>query len=163
MKQEAGKFPAFFITKKERFDIFMKSSIYTANTSANTITLTAQQPVATIPIGATVRRFGCNLRLSGNGILADGDGYYDINTSVTATAAAAGNYTIKALADGVEIPGASQTVTAAAGSVIAFNIPAIFRLACCKSAATITLQISTDATLPADVTVNNVGVVIEKI
>lgn len=141
----------------------MKSAIYTANTSANNITLTAQQPTATIPVGTTVRRFGCNLRLSGTGILADGEGYYDIDASVTATAAAAGNYTIKALADGVEIPGATQTVTAAAGSVISFNIPAIVRLACCKSAATITLQVSTDATLSADVTVNNVGVVVEKI
>lgn len=141
----------------------MKSAIYTANTSATAITLTAQQPTATIPLGTTVRRFGCNLRLSGVGILADGEGYYDIDASVTATATAAGNYTVKALVYGVEIPGANQTVTAAAGSVISFNIPAIFRLACCKSAATITLQISTDATLPADVTVNNVGVVIEKI
>ena len=141
----------------------MKSAIYTANTSANVITLTAQQPTATIPTGTTVRRFGCNLRLSGTGILASGEGYYDINTSVTATATAAGNYTVKVLSDGVEIPGAMQTVTAAAGSVIAFNVPAIFRLACCKSAATITLQISTDATLPADVTVNNAAVVVEKI
>lgn len=141
----------------------MKSAIYTANTSAIAITLTAQQPAATIPLGTTVRRFGCNLRLSGTGILASGEGYYDINTNVTATATAAGNYTVKALADGVEIPGASQTVTAAAGSVIAFNTPSIFRLACCKSAATLTLQISTDATLPADITVNNVGMVVEKI
>lgn len=132
-------------------------------TSATAITLTAQQPAATIQIGTTVRRFGCNLKLSGVGILADGEGYYDINASVTATATAAGNYTIKVLADGVEIPGALQTVTAAAGSVIAFNIPTIFRLACCKSAATITLQISTDATLPTNITVNNVGVVVEKI
>ena len=141
----------------------MKSAIYTANTSANTITLTPQQPTATIPMGTTVRRFGCNLKLSGTGILADGEGYYDIDASVTATAAAEGNYTVKVLSDGVEIPGAAQTVTAAAASVISFNMPAILRIACCKSAATITLQISTDATLPADVTVNNVGVVVEKI
>lgn len=46
---------------------------------------------------------------------------------------------------------------------IAFNIPALLRLSCCKSASTITLQISTTATLPVTVTVNNVGVVIEKI
>lgn len=141
----------------------MKSAIYTANTSANVITLTAQQPATAIPLGTTVRRFGCNLRLSGTGVLAEGEGYYDINTSVTATATTAGNYTVKVLADGVEIPGANQTVTAAAGSVIAFNIPALIRIACCKSAATITLQISTTATLPVTVTINNVGVVVEKI
>ena len=141
----------------------MKSAIYTANTSANAITLTTQQPSATIPLGTTVRRFGCTLKLSGTGILASGEGYYDIDSSVTATATIAGNYTVKVLADGVEIPGATQTVTSAAGSVISFNIPAIFRLACCKSTTTITLQISTDAVLPAALTVNNIGVVIEKI
>lgn len=141
----------------------MKSAIYVANTSANSITLTAQQPTATTPMGTTIRRFGCNLRLSGNGILVEGEGYYSINTSVTATAATAGDYTVKVFSDGVEIPGALQTVTAAAGSVIAFNIPAILRIACCKSASTITLQISTTAALPVTLTVNNVGVVVEKI
>ena len=141
----------------------MKSAIYTANTSANTITLTPQQPTATIPIGTTVRRFGCNLKLSGTGILAEGEGYYDIDASVTATAVTAGDYTVKLIADGVEIPGANQTVTAAADFVISFNIPAILRIACCKSASNITLQISTTATLPVTVTVNNVGVVVEKI
>lgn len=141
----------------------MKSAIYVANTSAESITLTTQQPTATIPLGTTVRRFGCNLKLSGNGILADGEGYYSINSSVTATAATAGDYTVRVFADGVEIPGANQTVTATAASVISFNIPAILRLACCKSSSTVTLQISTTATLPVDVTVNNVAVVVEKI
>lgn len=141
----------------------MKSAIYTSNTSATSITLTTQQPTATIPAGTTIRRFGCNLKLSGSGILAQGEGYYDIDSSVTVTAESAGNYTIKLIADGVEIPGASQTITAAAGSVISFNIPAILRIACCKSAYTVTLQISTTAALPVTVTVNNVGVVVEKI
>ena len=141
----------------------MKSAIYTANTSANTITLTPQQPTATISMDTTVRRFGCNLKLSGTGILAEGEGYYATDASVTATAATAGDYTVKLIADGVEIPGANQTVTAVADSVISFNISAILRIACCKSASTITLQIFTTATLPVTITVNNVGVVVEKI
>ena len=141
----------------------MKSAIYTANTSASTITLTPQQPTASIPIGTTIRRFGCNIRQNGSGISLQGEGYYDINSSVTVTAATAGNYTIKLTADGVEIPGALQTVTSASGSVIAFNVPALLRVSCCKAASTITLQISTSATLPVTVTVNNVGVVVEKI
>lgn len=85
------------------------------------------------------------------------------DASVTATAVTAGNYTVKLIADGVEIPGANQTVTAAADSVISFNIPAILRIACCKSSSNITLQISTTATLPVTITVNNGGVVVEKI
>lgn len=141
----------------------MKSAIYTANTSASTITLTTQQPAATIHIGTTIRRFGCNLKQNGSGITAQGEGYYDIDASVTVTAETAGDYTVKIFSDGVEIPGALQTVTAAAASVISFNIPALLRLSCCKSASTITLQISTTATLPVTVTVNNVVVVIEKI
>ena len=141
----------------------MKSAIYTANTSASTITLTAQQPSSTIPIGTTIRRFGCNIKQNGSGISLQGEGYYDINSSVTVTAETAGDYTVKIFSDGVEIPGALQTVTAAAADVISFNIPALLRLSCCKSASTITLQISTTATLPMTVTVNNVGVVIEKI
>lgn len=141
----------------------MKSAIYTANTSANTITLTAQQPNATIPLGTTIRRFGCNLKLSGFGIIADGEGYYDVDASVTATAETAGDYTVKLFADGVEIPGANQTVTAAALGVVSFNIPALVRIACCKNSTTLTLQISTTATLPVTLTINNVGVVVEKI
>ena len=140
-----------------------KSAIYTANTSANTITLSATQPIATIPLGTTVRRFGCNTRLSGTGILIEGEGYYDVDASVTMTAVSAGNYTVKLFKDGVEVVGANQTVTAAASSVISFNIPALVRLSCCNSASTLTLQLSTTATLPVTVTVNNVGVVVEKI
>ena len=140
-----------------------KSAIYTANTSANTITLSAQQPTAIIPLGTTIRRFGCNTRLSGTGILIEGEGYYDVDASVTMTAVSAGNYTVKLFKDGVEVVGANQTVTAAASSVISFNIPALVRLSCCNSASTLTLQLSTTATLPVTVTVNNVGVVVEKI
>lgn len=139
-----------------------KSAIYTANTTPTTLTLTAQQPSATLPLGTTIRRFGCNLQLSGSGILVDGNGYYDVNASVTVTPAAAGNYTVTLFADGVEIPGATQTVTAAAASTITFNIPALVRLNCCGAATTLTLRLTTTATLPATVTVNNVGITVEK-
>lgn len=102
-----------------------KSAIYTANTSANTITLTAAQPTASLPLGTVIRRFGCNIQLSGTGILIEGQGYYDLDSSVTATATAAGNYTLTLFKDGVAVPGATQTVTAAAAGTIAFNIPAL--------------------------------------
>ena len=141
-----------------------KSAIYTANTSATDITLTAAQPTATLPLGTTIRRFGCNLQLSGNnGIITEGQGYYDIDSSVTLTAATAGDYTVTVYADGVAIPGATQSVTAVAGALISFNIPALVRLQCCNSSRTLTLVLSTTATLPATVTVNNTGIVVEKI
>lgn len=140
-----------------------KSAIYTANTSPVTLTLTAQQPTATLPLGTVVRRFGQNIRLSGNGILIDGEGYYDVDASVTLTPAAVGDYTVTLYKDGVAVPGATQTITAVADAAISFNIDALVRLQCCNSSASLTLVLSTTATLPADVVVNNVGVVVEKI
>lgn len=140
-----------------------KSALYSANTSPTTLTLTAQQPTATLPLGTVNRRFGRNIQLSGNGILIDGEGYYDIDASVTVTPAAAGNYTVQLFENGVAVPAATQTVTAAAAASITFNIPALVRLQCCNSSASLTLVLSTTATLPATVVVNNVGVVVEKI
>lgn len=140
-----------------------KSAIYTANTSPATITLTTAQPSATLPLGTVIRRFGCNVQLSGNGILLDGSGYYDVDASVTLTPVAAGDYTVALYRDGVAVPGATQTVTAVAAAAVNFNIPALVRLQCCDSSATLTLVLTTTATLPAEVTVNNVGVVVEKI
>lgn len=140
-----------------------KSAIYTANTSAYAVNLTAQQPVSSIPLGSIIRRYGRNIDLSGNGMLLSGEGYYDVEASVTLTPAAAGNYTVALFKDGVAVPGANQTITAAAGAAIAFNIPALVRLQCCSSASTLALVLSTSAALPAAVVVNNVGVVVEKV
>lgn len=140
-----------------------KSAIYTANTTPATITLTTAQPTATLSLGTVIRRFGGNVQLSGNGILVEGSGYYDVDASVTATPATAGNYTMTLYQDGVAVPGATQTVTAAAAASIAFNISALVRLQCCNSSATLTLVLSTTAALPVTVVVNNVGVVVEKI
>lgn len=116
-----------------------------------------------VSVQVHARRFGCNARLNGTGILVSGEGYYDVDASVTMTPAEAGNYTVNLIADGVLVPGATQTVTAVADSAIAFNIPALVRLACCNSSATLTLQLTTSATLPATVVINNTGVVVEKI
>lgn len=140
-----------------------KSAIYTANTSPVTLTLTAQQPSATLALGTTIRRFGRNIHLSGTGILLEGEGYYDVDASVTITPAAAGDYTVTLFKDGVAVPGATQTVTAAAASAITFNIPALVRNQCCDNSASLTLVLTTTATLPATVVINNVGVVVEKI
>ena len=140
-----------------------KSGLYSANTTPATLTLTTAQPAATLPLGTVIRRFGCNIQLSGNGILLDGSGYYDVDASVTLTPVAAGDYTVTLFRDGVAVPGATQTVTAVAAAAVNFNIPALVRLQCSDSSATLTLVLTTTAALPAEVTVNNVGVVVEKI
>ena len=140
-----------------------KSAIYTANTSPVTLNLTVQQPSAALSLGTVIRMFGRNIQLSGTGILIEGEGHYDVDASVTATPAAAGNYTVSLFRDGVAVPGATQTVTAVAGASITFNIPALVRLQCCDSSSTLSLVLTTTATLPASVVINNVGVVVEKI
>jgi hypothetical protein len=153
------------LNQLQRGDFIMscKSAIYTANTTPTTITLTTAQPTAVLPLGTVVRRFGKNIQLSGNGILLNGEGYYEDNTSVTLTPVTAGDYTVALFRDGVAIPGARQTVTATAGASITFNIPAIVRLQCCDSSATIQAVVSTAATLPATISVGNVGVTVEKL
>lgn len=145
-----------------------KAAIYTANTSPATITLTAQQPTAALHLGTTVRRFGrtcCEniLELSGNGILARDSGYYDIDASVVLTPATAGTYTVSLYQDGQPVQGASQSVTAMASASIPFNIPAIVRIRCECGASTLTLVVSTTATLPVTLVANSTGVVVEKI
>lgn len=141
-----------------------KSAIYTANQRPYPTTLTTAQPTAQLELGTVIRRFGCNAQLSGSGILLDGQGYYDVDTNVTITPEVAGDYTIALYEDGVAVPGAQQTVTVPAiGDAIAFNIPALVRLQCCNSSATLTLVLSTTATLPTTVTINNVGVLVEKV
>ena len=139
------------------------SAIYVENTSPASLILTEQQPSATLALGTVNRRFGRNIQLSGNGILIDGAGYYDVDASVTVTPAAAGIYTVQLYKDGVAVPGALQSVTAVADAAISFNIPALVRLQCCDSSSTLTLVLTTTSTLPATVTQNNVGVVVEKI
>lgn len=140
-----------------------KSAIYTTNSTPASISLTTAQPTATLSLGTVTRRFGCNTQLSGNGILLEGEGYYDVSVNVGITPAAAGDYTITLYQDGIAIPSAHQTITAAADAAIAFSFPALARLQCRDSSATLTLVLSTTATLPATVAVNNVGVVIKKL
>ena len=101
-----------------------KSAIYTALTTA-----TAVEVNGTIPLGATIRRFGCHIRQDGNSITVSGKGYYKVTVSATAV-------TIALNKDGVPVTGAqaSETVAAVATSV-AMPIVAIVRNVCdCDSA-----------------------------
>lgn len=139
-----------------------KSAIYTALQTQSTLSITYTAGV-NLPLGTTIRRFGCNLDLSGNGILAAGGGYFDFDVNVVVTPAAAGVYTLRLLKDGVPVAGAFQSIAAAAGATVAFNIPAIVRNQCCDSNSTLTLNLTTTATLPASVTIGNAAVVAEKI
>lgn len=91
-------------------------------------------------------------------VLLKGQGYFDVDASVTFTPTAAGAYTVTLFKDGVAVPGATQTITAAAAGTVSVNIPAIVRNQCCDSTSTLTLVV-TSATVPATVTIDNTAVV----
>lgn len=113
-------------------------------------------------LGATVRRFGCNAVLSGNGVLLKGQGYFDADAGVTFTPTAAGAYTVTLFKDGVAVPGATQTITAAAAGTVSVDIPAIVRNQCRDSTSTLTLVIAS-ATVPVTVTIDDTAVVVTKL
>ena len=106
-----------------------------------------------------IRRFGCNLQLSGNAILAAGCGYYDVVVSITCAPGAIGTITATLLKDGVPVQGgvASASVTAANG-VVDLNIPALVRLVN-DAASNLTVRLSGVATT----SVSNVGVKVIKL
>lgn len=88
-----------------------KSMITTVNSLAQTVTAGN-----IIPLGTTVRRFGCNCRQDGNTIANTGKGYYTVLVSVTATPTAADTITVTAKNDGVDIIGATGSATVAAAN-----------------------------------------------
>ena len=138
-----------------------KSAIYAADPSGTVLTLSTATGTV-IPLGTTIRRFGCDAVLSGNGVLLNGQGYFNVDASVTFTPTAAGTYTVTLFKDGVAVSGATQTITAAAAGTVPVNIPAIVRNQCCDSTSTLTLVV-TSATVPATVTIDNTAVVVTKL
>ena len=85
----------------------------------------------TVPLGAVVRRYGCALTLNGNGIAVVPAGYYAVDVNLTVLPTAAGNVTATLLLDGIAVPGAVATATAAAaGDAVNLNIAALIRNVC---------------------------------
>lgn len=131
-----------------------KSLIYTAMQTPASVAVNG-----TIPLGTIIRRYGCNCDLNGNGIAVNGQGYYDVNVSITAAPTAAGTVTATLLKDGVAVPGATASATvAAAADAATLAFPATVRLGCCSVGSVLTLVLAGSAA-----TVNNVAVRVEKI
>lgn len=113
-----------------------------------------------ISLGSVLRRFGCNIRLSGNGIEVIGEGYYAISGTVTVAPTAAGTVSVAVYNDGMQIPGAIASGTAAAaGDPVTLPLETTIRQGCCcDSADNITLVL-----LEGAGEVSNVSLRIEKV
>lgn len=131
-----------------------KSLIQVANQSSQNV---AENSI--ISLGSTQRRYGCNLRLSGNAIEADGAGYYTVDASVSVEPTAAGNVTVALFNNGLQVPGAiAYGTAAAAGDPTNLGIVATVRQGCCcDSADNLTLVLLEGAGV-----VTNVSMRVEK-
>lgn len=111
-------------------------AIYAANLTSQSLS-----SGDTVRFGSIVRKIGKALNLSGGNISIVSPGYYEVSVNATLTAGAAGTAGMALLKNGIQIPGARQTVTVAADSVYPLSFTAIVRETCdCES--TITAEMS---------------------
>ena len=130
-----------------------KAAIYTSNTTA-----AALDAGSIIPLGNTVRRFGCAVRQDGNAIALQGQGYYLVMVSATLTATAAGPLSLTAQKDGVALIGATASETAAAAGLVNLSVPFLARNVCGCDSSLISFVLG-----GGTATVNNVAVTAVKL
>lgn len=117
----------------------------------------AVEEMGVIGLGTTTRRFGCNLRQSGDAIECAGCGYYTVTATVTAAPAAAGVVTVEMYQNGVAVPGAIASATVAtADSPVTLPLVGSIRLAC-EETATLTFVLTEGSG-----TVENIAVRVQK-
>lgn len=130
-----------------------KSALYAAMQTPSAVAVGG-----VIPLGSLIRRYGCDVSLNGNAVNITGAGYYDVDASVTVTPAAAGTVTITLYKDGVAVPGATASETAAANGTVNLCIPPLVRQACCAAGSALTLVLTGVAA-----TVDNVALRVQRI
>lgn len=129
----------------------MRSAIYTANGNAGTIAIGG-----IVPVGNIVRRFGCGVDISGNGIETKGSGYYKTTASISFNGTGAGTATIQLYKDGVPVPGALAIRTVAANTAYTIDLVGMTRNYDNNS------SILTLVLTGASVDVTNVAMLVEK-
>ena len=108
-----------------------RSLIQVANQSTQTVAVNS-----IIALGSTQRRFGCNCRLSGNGIEVSGEGYYTIDANVSVAPTATGDVTVALYNNGVQVSGAvAYGSVSTAGNPTTLSINATVRQGCCCDSA----------------------------
>lgn len=116
-----------------------------------------------IPLGSLIRRYGCDVSLNGNAVNITGGnqsaGYYDVDASLTVAPAAVGTVTVTLFKDGVAVPGATASATAAAADdALDLNITALVRQVCCAAGSALTLVLT-----GAAASVENVALRVQRI
>lgn len=99
-----------------------------------------------IPLTQIVRRYGQSVDLENNAVVLRGKGYYEVDAIVNVAATASGPVTISLYQDGIEVPGAKATVTAAANADVVVPISALVRVSGCCSESALTLVSSSSVT-----------------
>lgn len=133
-----------------------KSLLYTALTTATSLTLGG-----IIPLGNTVRRFGCNIKQDGDTIKLCGKGYYEVKGVFTLEADSSAPLTVTLEQDGVPVVGALSTSTIAGTSEqTVLEVIGVVRLDC-QCASTLSFVISSTSTTIVP-TADNVAIIVDK-
>lgn len=130
-----------------------KSALYAAMQTPSAVAVDG-----VIPLGSLIRRYGCDVSLNGNAVNITGAGYYDVDASLTVAPAAVGTVTVTLFKDGVAVPGATASATAAADDALDLNITALVRQVCCAAGSALTLVLT-----GAAASVDNVALRVQRI
>lgn len=104
-----------------------KSIIYAGNNATQTTTADG----TVIAFNNIVRRYGCNLGLSGGNVIAKGTGYYRGDVNLTFEGTATGTAVFTVYKNGVAVPYANASRSTADGVVYGLSIPFEIRNNCC--------------------------------
>jgi hypothetical protein len=135
-----------------------KSALYAAMQTPSAVAVGG-----VIPLGSLIRRYGCDVSLNGNAVNITGGnqsaGYYDVDASLTVAPTAVGTVTVTLFKDGVAVPGATASATAAAADdALDLNITALVRQVCCAAGSALTLVLT-----GAAASVENVALRVQRI
>lgn len=131
-----------------------KALIQTVNQSSQTV---AENSI--INLGSVIRRYGCNLRLNGNAVEVNGEGYYKVDCNVTLEPTAIGAVTVAIYKNGVPLTGATASGSVStAGNPVTLPIQTTIREGCqCDGGTALTVVL-----VEGTSTVTNVALRVEK-
>lgn len=114
-----------------------KSLLYEVNTSSTLVSAST----GIIPLTNIVRRYGPSITQSGNSVLLNDPGYYQVNVQVAFSAPAAGVIGLTLQQDGSQVLGATgaETITTATTEVRTISFSTIVRVTCGNAPSTLTL------------------------